>query len=81
MSTRFLLAQLIERRIESIQRDAKQLCDSMSDMERSGWARSIEVGLNVARRAAASICTLLEELSEGETKQDDLPNLAEKIGD
>ena len=35
VSTRFLLAQLIERRIKSIQRDAKQLGDSMNKVERN----------------------------------------------
>lgn len=75
MSTRFQLAQLVERRTLSIVHDAEQLRDSL----RTGTsAYQLIVALQDANRAAMRICTYLTNLGEGETKQDDLPNLAEK---
>ena len=73
MNTRFQLALLVERRIESILKDAEQLARQYPMLK----GRVIVSHLVAAQRAAHDTTVYLTELGEGETKQDDFPNLTE----
>ena len=81
MSTRFELAQLVERRIQSIMQDTRQLHASLIETDMRLESICMENGLIDAKVAVGQICVLLAELGEGETKQDDLPNLPGRIED
>ncbi len=76
MSTRFLLAQLVESRIRSILQDAEQLEQKLWGTETRAFAVITVSRLKDAHEVVGELTRVLSKLGEGETKQDD--NLAEK---